>query len=575
MKTKNPLGYFSFVLHSHIPYVMSHGRWPHGTDWLNEASAESYIPLLNVLTSILERGGNPSCAVGLTPVLCEQLSSQAFKEEFTAYLENRLEAVRNDRKDFSGSGKTEFNALTAFWERFYENVLRSFRERYSGDIIGGFRRLRDEGSVEILTSAATHGYLPLLGTDEAVKAQILVGKSSYMRHFGEEPKGIWLPECAYRPRYHWTSPVSDKLSFERRGVEEFLGEAHIKFFFVDSHMLKGGKAIGVYLDRFKALKEMWERSILEMVEKPVQERSHLVPYLVSSPSEPHLREPISFFTRDPRTAVQVWSGERGYPGDGNYLEFHKKHFPGGIRYWRVTASKSDLARKETYVPENAFGRIPENAMHFVSLVKEALIGHHKRFGTPGMLCAPYDTELLGHWWFEGVQWFETVLRIIDEDDMIEALSPRRYLEKFPPRTVVSLPEGSWGEGGFHYVWLNSWTEWTWKLIHEAELSMNSISAEARQADRSEFYRVLKQAIRELLLLESSDWQFLISTWSARDYAEGRVERHYEDFTSLIRLLEKLKHGERLSVEEITFLSSVEERDNLFPDIDPLQYSRAP
>ena len=93
-------GHFAFVLHSHLPYVLSHGRWPHGTDWLNEAAAETYLPILRILEELITEGYQPKLTIGFSPVLCEQLSDNSFKEEFVGYLNQKIKAAQHDSEEF-------------------------------------------------------------------------------------------------------------------------------------------------------------------------------------------------------------------------------------------------------------------------------------------------------------------------------------------------------------------------------------------------------------------------------------------------------------------------------------------
>ncbi len=566
----NRSGSFTFVLHAHLPYVISHGKWPHGTDWLNEAAAETYIPILNILHRLIREGHSPRITIGITPILTEQLSDQMFKEEFREYLKHKVEAAREDQKEFARTGEKRLSKTADFWERVYSERLQDFTEVYGEDLVGSFRALQERGTVEIITCAATHGYLPLLGRDECVQAQIRQAVHSYERHYRRNPKGIWLPECAYRPRYEWKRPLAvyaDRDPVLRKGVEEFLSEQGIDYFIIDSHVLRGGKAIGVYLDRFEALKRLWGQFAGQYAPtEENRERSPYQTYYVNSYGEEE-KQPVSVLTRDPRTGIQVWSGEHGYPGNPYYLDFHKKHFPGGHRYWRVTSIKADLSEKEIYEPDRIPGTVQEQAGHFVDLVKEILSKARESGTAVPILTAPYDAELFGHWWFEGPEWLYHVLKRMDMDPEIDLTTGSRYLSQHHGNEVISIPEGSWGEGGFHWIWLNEWTEWVWKKIYEAEDRMVDLSKTFRKTQNPDLIRVLRQLGRELLLLESSDWPFLISTWSARDYAELRVSGHLEDFRRLADTAEKMGLNGKLRPEEEEFLSLCEERDGIFPDLD--------
>ena len=529
------------VLHSHIPYVMGHGVWPHGANYLMEAVSESYIPLLEVLESL---DGENLLTFTITPVLLEQLLHPEFEATLKSYLEERLDAAIEDYHHFMRIGDEHGEMLSKFWIDFYENQLLS-----NLNIAGRFKKLYLDGKIEIITSAATHGYLPLLGYDRCVDAQIKVGIEAFERFFGKKPDGIWLPECAYRPSYEWVNPVTGEKS-KREGIEYFLAKYGIKYFIVDSHLIEGGEAVGVYIERFNALRLLYERM---KGEKRMERKALSVyrPYLVTThPS------PVAVFGRDKRTGLQVWSGEHGYPGDEWYLEFHKKRFPSGHRYWRVTHPKCDLADKRIYERERALERIKSHAYHFRTLVEEIAGGIDD-----GFILAPYDTELFGHWWFEGPLFIGEVIEQFKGSD-VSVDTPGNYLKERMPEEIINLPEGSWGKGGFHWIWFNEWTEWCWDKIYTCERIMIDV------ANSKGDERIKSLMARELLLLESSDWEFLISTISAKDYAENRIIQHYEDFMKLYELLKK----KELTEQDIKYLNFIDERDRVFTFVNADYYA---
>ncbi|HDS08880.1 MAG TPA: DUF1957 domain-containing protein, partial [Firmicutes bacterium] len=438
-------------------------------------------------------------------------------------------------------------------------------------ILKAFKKLQDNGHLEIITCGATHGYFPLLSEDTSVQAQVKAAIYSYERFFGRKPLGIWLPEAAYRPSYEW-NPPADHPSKDwprlRKGVEEILFENGIKYFFVDSHLLKGGKHVGVYIDRFKILKELWKQFESNYHERPEEaEKIPYLPYLVSSTGG---KKAVAIFTRDPETGLQVWSGEYGYPGDGNYLDFHKKHFPGGLRYWRVTSAKADLGDKLPYYVDKAFGRIPEQAGHFADLISDVLEKGCKgiKDETEVIVTAPFDTELFGHWWFEGPNWIYQVLKYLHEKGKVNLKTAGEFLKDNPPTRIISIPEGSWGQGGFHYIWMNEWTKWTWKHVYQAEYMMKEI-VKPDDWEKDEFLKkLIQQLARELLILQASDWQFLISTWSARDYAEMRITKHSEDFLKLHEIIVEYKKNGKLSSSQQKYFDYLFDRDRIFPEVDP-------
>jgi len=568
MSESNQLGKFTFVLHSHLPYVLSHGNWPHGMIWLSEAAAETYIPLWRAFSKLQAEGREIGATIGFSPVLAEQLSDPVFVDEFEKYLVQKKDAAWLDKETFAKEGREHLASLAEFWHDWYDGVQQDFQKTLNRDIIGAFRKLQDEGAIEIITCGATHGYLPLLGTEEAVSAQIELAVKAYEKHFHRKPRGIWLPECAYRPGYHWVSPVDpEDEGLDRKGIEYYLQKNGIRFFIVDSHLLEGGKAMGTYLARFEGLKQLWDQS-----QKTVKERETDV----NESNEPYRvywvdgtvgdGDPVGVLSRDPKTSLQVWSGEYGYPGDGNYLDFHKKHFPGGHKYWRVTRATAGLGEKEEYYIENIESRVQENADHFVGLLHEVLSGAHTEL-KDRLVVSPFDTELFGHWWFEGPRWIEKVLRQVDENPDIQPMQGGDMIESTDAAPVVALPEGSWGEGGFHYVWLNDKTKWTWPLIHECEKQMTQKARKHANAT-GEIKEALQQLGRELLLLESSDWQFLISTISAADYAELRLNVHYNDFQFVRKYLKLLADGIQPEAEDRERYEAICKRDTLFADLDP-------
>ena len=571
-------GYASIVLHSHLPYVLAHGRWPHGTDWLCEAAAETYLPIIKILNELVAEGYKPKLTVGLSPVLCEQLCDQSFKEEFVVYLTTKIKAAEHDAEEFYRYGQPQMLENAHFWEKWYSSALDHFN-KIGRDILAEFKKLQDKGYVEIITCGATHGYYPLLSRDESLQAQTKAAVANYRKHFGRQPRGIWLPECAYRPRYEWTSPMPANggrpLTYLRKGADEFLSENGIDFFIIDSPLLKGGKSAGVYLDQFEALKVLWGQ--FEKSYHPREEEFDKTPrevYLVSSATEG--KKPVAIFTRDPETGVLVWSGEHGYPGDGNYLDFHKKRFPGGLRYWAVTSPKSDLADKVEYRNATALGRIKENANHFVATITELVSAYQTESGRDGILVAPYDAELFGHWWFEGPLFLKEVLKQISTSKEVSPSFLSEDLDRRKPSRVVSIPEGSWGQGNHHYIWLNDENAWTWKHIYECEAKMCELARYWQQhPERQDFQLkdLLLQLARELMVLSASDWQFLISTWAARDYAELRLAEHYADFKRIAEMVDKKIGGQAISDGEWTFFADCKARDTLFPELDIEWFAR--
>ena len=559
---KPALGYVSLTLHSHLPYVVNHGTWPHGLEWLLEAAAETYLPLLRIIGELETEGLALNANVNLSPVLLEQLSHPVFKDEFPLYLKRKIEAAQVDEQAFLAKGENHLSAVAIYWQEWYSKALHDF-EIWNGNIISGFRRFNDSGSIEVITCAATHGYFPLLGLDEAIRAQIRTGIETHIKHFGTRPRGIWIPECGYRPHGMWHSPVlwEGAQEYERKGVEELLAEQGIEYFFVDSHMLSN---TGTHFP--------YERAItgraLHFEEENIQpSASYYQPYFAGDPKE-HGKS-VTFFVRDPRTSVQVWSGDQGYPGDSAYLEFHKKHWPGGHRYWRVTSPRLDLALKLPYVPQTASAHTVGHAQHFVQIATETIKKYPTSNGITPILSAPFDAELFGHWWFEGPQFLKHLAREISKPGTpLKMITAGKYLDENPPKSCIQLPEGSWGKNGTNEVWLNSANEWTWKHIYPAERFVHEMAQGEKYLGNDSATRLAKLICRELLLLQSSDWQFLITMKDARDYAEKRFTDHLNEFKVLTDIWRTFESTGLIDAASLEIIRKIECVDSIFSDVDP-------
>ncbi|HEV2645867.1 MAG TPA: 1,4-alpha-glucan branching protein domain-containing protein [Acidobacteriaceae bacterium] len=587
MTTQNdkPAGFLALTLHAHLPYVVNHGTWPHGIEWLHEAAAETYLPLLRILAN-LERDNVPAnLNINFSPILLEQLAHPYFLAEFPNYLTRKIIAAREDEAFFIQSGDNHLAETARFWNRFFTAALDDFNA-IGGNIIQRFRHFAEEGLIEIITCAATHGYLPLLGTDESVRAQIRTGVSTHLRHFGTQPRGIWLPECGYRPSGPWTQPIADINSteapptFDRIGIEQAVSESSLEFFIVDTHLVEQSyrfaSPYGTPQSRLPR-----DSKIEQITRTP--ERSIYQPYYVDGPytTLADKSHAATVFPRDPISGLQVWSGDTGYPGDPNYLDFHKRRFPGGHRYWQVTGSHVDIGDKQFYWPHQAAERTREHAQHFVSLVYEALEPSLSN-AIPPILTAPFDAELFGHWWFEGPLWLEAVCRILhqratdpstqDDTPCIATITCGQYLDRYPRAGFIAMPEGSWGAEGDHQVWFNHETTWTYTHLYAAERFTREVCSSNKWRDSDLGTRIAKQLCRELLLLESSDWQFLITTGAARDYADSRFLTHNDQFTELKSIWQAFEQNAALNDHMHSRLTAIEERDNIFPDIDPTHWS---
>jgi 1,4-alpha-glucan branching enzyme len=535
---------------------------------LCEAAAESYLPILNILEHFQDNGKGPHLTLDFSPILCEQLASQEFKSEFKIYLDQRMSAAEHDLLQFTADRQSALTRTASFWIDFYRQTSEQF-SRLNEDIVGAFRKLQEAGVVEILTCGATHGYFPLLSRDATIRAQVEEAKANYRKFFGRPPEGIWLPECGYRPSGSWHPPSSLGRTHEpyrRKGVDDILAESDLSFFIAAGvdRRAGGSSALPFRTSNRPAFPSYTART----AGAGFDSSSGVSPRdLFQLNSSEH--EPVKFFVRDPETGFIVWSGEYGYPGDGNYLEFHKRRFPSGHRYWAVTSPKSDLGLKTEYFRDRALEKTEEHARHFVNTVIQALRTHQSSTHRDGIVVSPFDAELFGHWWFEGPEFLAHVLRLIDESKEVEMTSLSSFISQHRSAQAASLEEGSWGMGGGHYVWFNDQTAWTWPIIYAAEEKMHRL---ARLWQEQTDHRAplveeaIKQTARELMLMVASDWQFLITTNSARDYAEKRFNGHARSFARLADLSERLLKEEEPEAADRKLLADSCSQDNVFEEI---------
>jgi 1,4-alpha-glucan branching enzyme len=543
---------FVFTLHSHLPYVLNHGRWPHGSDWLCEAALDTYLPLLETLRGLAQDRIQAPVTIGFTPVLANQLISPLFVSEMETFFAQRIKACDDAPASLAATGDDYLLPLVDFWRERLTRLQGLFNS-IDQDLIGAFRALEAAGKLEIIGSAATHGYLPLLARDESIRLQLAVGVSEHRRIFGRMPAGCWLPECAYRPRGAWEPWPTAPRTGVRRGIEEHLADAGFQYFFVDAHLAAAGRPLGLSGDPAGD----------PTVHTPVR------PQPLSEPLRSPYRAyrvahgPVAAYVRDPRASMQVWSRFEGYPGDEWYLEFHKMRWPGGLKLWRVTGPGVDLGHKQPYDPSAAGNKARDHAHHFAHLLRGISTGQPQN--REGVVVAPFDTELFGHWWFEGPDFLGDVYRSLgDNRETIRPATGSRHLQEHPPRAAIRLPWGSWGANGDSSMWLSERTAWTWERLWPLEQAFWDVARSALASPSAQ--SVLAQATRELLLAQSSDWQFIISTGVAADYAERRFQEHCDDAEYLIAALGPDREGDLATAQQRAEVLG--RRDQLFPNVLP-------
>lgn len=525
-----PIGYFSLILHAHLPFVR-HPEHPEflEEDWLYEAITEVYLPLISILSLLRDSGATPRLAINVSPTLCEMLADPLLQSRYTRHLENLLALTEKEVARTSREAP-EFHRVARLYNENLKTAHQLWTNTFRQNIVGAFSGLQDAGVLEIITCGATHGFMPFISTTEARRAQIEIAVTNYRKHFGRRPRGIWFPECAYEP-----------------GLETLLADSGIEYFIADTHAIMYGEPrprYGVYAP-------------------------------VRCPNG------VAVFARDMETSMQVWSSIVGYPGDPNYREFYRDigwdapleylaphlHADGqrrhlGLKYHRVTGREVLLPDKQPYDPEVARGRAAIHAGHFVDeRIKQARRIQETLQGRAPLIVSPYDAELFGHWWYEGVQFLDFLFRKLHWDQReIEVITPGDYLDSGQSIQTQQLSPSSWGAEGYYKVWLNEANTWMYPHQHAAEVRMTALANRYAEPPNALTRRALNQTARELLLAESSDWAFQIYQGTTVEYATRRFRSHIRRFNALA---DEIEHG---TIDEER-LAEIEYRDNLFAELD--------
>jgi len=517
-------GYLSIVLHAHLPFVRhpEHEKFLEES-WLFEAITETYLPLLQIMENWRNDRIEAAITLSLSPTLCAMLIDPLLRARYERHLNGLIELADKE-------------IHRTHWDRAYRELSWMYHHRlslaretwrfYSGNLINAFKQFQEEGRLEIITTAATHGLLPLMsGHPQSVRAQILTARDHYRSCFGRDPRGIWLPECAYI-----------------NGIENFLQEANIRWFILDTHGL--------------------------LHANPRPRYGTFAP--IFTPNG------VAVFGRDFDSSRQVWSKHEGYPGDPRYRDFYrdigfdldfdyvKPHLPSpdnrgftGLKYYRITGGQGP---KEIYQRDHALKAASEHAAHFVAERVAQVKAAGAIIDRPPIIIAPYDAELFGHWWYEGPEFLDFVARnLANEQNVVSLLTPGEYLHRFPTNQIATPGGSSWGEEGYWRVWLNESNEWIYPHLQIAQERMTKLAKKFPKAKGLKA-RALKQAARELLLAQASDWPFILRAGTSPDYARRRVKDHLLRFIALHEQLTLTKIDEPWLVE-------IEARDNLFPDVD--------
>ncbi|TSE00999.1 glycoside hydrolase family 57 protein [Skermania sp. ID1734] len=495
-------GKFCLVLHSHLPWLANHGRWPVGEEWLYQSWAASYLPVLRVLRTLADEGRTGLLTLGVTPVLAAQLDDPHCLNGMHHWLGNwqlRAHEAAMQRRHRT-LGRREHHLATS--------ALADFETHWRHGASPILRELIDAGTIELLGGPLAHPFQPLL--DPRMRAFSLAeGLADAELRWSSRTAGIWAPECGFAP-----------------GMERGYQAAGVRHFMVDGPSLRGDTSLG--------------RTVRD--------------------------SDVVAFGRDLQVSYRVWSPKSGYPGHAAYRDFHTYDHDTGLKAARVTGRNVAGPDKAPYDPELAAAAVRRDVADFVDTVRRRLTSESERIGRPALVVAAFDTELYGHWWHEGPQWLEQVLRALPEAGVTIGTLDDARKEGYVG-TPVDLRESSWGSGKDWRVWAGEQVadlvQLNDEVVATALETVDKARAAAKVPGEVELRdRVNDQLLREALLAVSSDWAFMVSKDSAAGYARDRAHLHAHATREIAEAVSsrQVARAQRLA-------AGWSMADNLFPGLD--------
>lgn len=523
-------GFLNIVLHAHLPYIR-HPEYDGFFEeiWLFEAITECYIPLINMLDNLQKKDVDYSLTLSLSPTLISMLGDELLKTRYLTYINSRIELA--EKEVVRTKKQKEYQKLARLYRRFFIHTRDTY-QKYNFDLLEAFKKHYLFGRLELITTTATHGFLPLLNINEtAVRNQIKSGIDTFKSIMGFSPSGFWLPECGYYPN-----------------LELLLAEEGIDYFFLDTH------------------------GVVDASESPIND--------VYAPLD--CGNKVMAFARDPESSHQVWSTQEGYPGDVDYREYYsdigfeldldyiapyildgKTRINTGIKYHRVTGKNQD---KEIYRPVTARLNAERDAIDFVSKRELQVNKLANLMDREPIIISPYDAELFGHWWAEGMYWLETVLSLASKpESKIKLISCKEYLKQQKNHQVSKPSSSTWGEHGYSSYWINKENDWVYPFLHKMAEEMEQLAIDFTNVHVLSLQkRALNQAFRSLLLAQASDWPFILKSGTTVEYASKKIKDYLARFNYLHESIRSNRIDEH-------YLLALETMDNIFPEIDYRDY----
>ncbi len=517
-------GHICLVLHAHLPFVRETVYKDYLEEqWFFEAVSETYLPLIKVFHNLKEDEVPFNITFSISPTLITMLGDELLQDKYVAYLEKMIRLTELEIARVKGNSK--LTKLAKMYNKLYVSNLDSFVNVFKKNLLKPIRDYAVSGNIELITTAATHPHLPIYETfPYVVDAQIKTALELFIDTFGFLPKGFWLPDCAYYP-----------------GLDKILKDNGIKYFFTSAH--------GLLLSPKKP-----KYGVYSSYKTPAG---------------------CNVFCRDISSTNDVWSAEKGYPSDKDYREFYrdigfdlplediKDFLPDGdsrvftgIKYHSVTGKTDD---KELYDIDKAKNRVKQHAANFIFNRNRQFSKLKESVDIDPVVVSPFDAELFGHWWFEGTMWIDELFRQAQKSDKFVFSNPTSYLKICENKQVVEPIFSSWGNKGFSDVWINGSNDWAYKYIFEAILKMRDL-VKRYPNEKGLKKRVLDQAAREVLLMQASDWTFILYTGTDVGYAKKTLKEHFNNFNTIY---DNLSNGAIAT----SWVIKLEKKNNIFPNLD--------
>ncbi|MDR2101261.1 MAG: DUF1957 domain-containing protein [Treponema sp.] len=515
----------SLVLNAHTPFVR-HPEQPQCPEdrWFFESLSETYLPLLQVFDRLDADHIPFRIGISLSPILCHLLSDEFILTRFLEYIDKRIEFGRQELERTAGEPELQ-NLAQFFYDQLVEKRI-AFTERYGKNVLKAFEHYQKKGRVEILATAATHGFLPFYTAyPEAVQAQLEVAIASYRCHFRGHPQGFWLPELG------WSAEL-----------EKYLPAYNFGYTLLDTHGL--------------------------VFSEPNAARGSFYP--VKTPLG------LLILARDYYALEAITHRDHGFVRDRVYREYYEDvgyELPPdlirsflGVRGGRTPTGYKYRAQDSgsqgpVYDPQKAAEKAADQARCFLNGRIQSLKAAGAFMDDPAISLCACDADTFGRFWYEGCHFLEALFREGAQRKEVQFMTPAEYLYKQDAASLQTVvPEfSSWGINGYAETWLDASNDWMYR--HAIRSLERMIELAERFPDDSGLKeRALNQAARELLLALSSDWSKMLYKQESAEYARNQIEGSLRNFTTIYEAL----GSNYISTE---WLTGLEKRHNLFPAIN--------